>query len=293
MTIRRSVRCLSVFFLLLSLGQSAFAQKVVSWNLEWFPGKKPDPSDPAVAVEQMAAAQAELQKLQPDIFIGLELRSRAAFDQLVSVVTGLHVAVVSAFRDEEGAIAKQQVGIASRYPIHAAWSESWVPTMDRLPRGFSIALIREPKSGKLLTVYGVHLKSNRAISEKEALVNVAMRNESAHQLAHDYDELRRLVVKDEESLGWIIAGDFNTNHDDQFPGDQTISILEKAGFHNSWAGVPPEERKTWQGEGKFAGTTFDYIMTRDLGATKTSLGSVAEGISDHLPVILKLGASAP
>lgn len=269
--------------------QSALAQTVVSWNLEWFPGRKPEPSDPAVITQHMAAAQAELKRLNPDILVAIEVRDHEVFDQLVSAVTGLHVAVVTAFRDDDGSIDKQQVGIASRYPIYTAWAESWSPTMARLPRGFAVAAVREPRSGKLIVVYGVHLKSNRSQSERETRLNLAMREESAHQLVDDYDELRRLVVKEQNVLGWVVAGDLNTNHDGQF-GDDTIRILERAGFHNTWSGVPPEKRQTWRGEDNFKPTTFDYIMTRGLGPLTAELADAPEETSDHLPVVLKLDA---
>ena len=269
--------------------QGAGAQTVVAWNLQWFPGQRPNQEDEAVVTQHMASVQAELRRLNPDILVAMELRDHEVFDQLVSAVTGLHVAVVTAFRDDDGSIDKQQIGIASRYPIYTAWAESWSPTMARLPRGFAVAAVREPKSGKLIVVYGVHLKSNRAQSERDTALNLAMRNESAHQLVDDFHELRRLVVKDQEVMGWVVAGDFNTNHDGQF-GDETIRILERAGFHNTWAGVPPEKRQTWRSEEPFKPTTFDYIMTHGLGERTAELRETGPEASDHRPVVLKLDA---
>lgn len=274
------------------VAQGVGAQTVVAWNLEWFPGMRPNQEDAAVVTQHMAAAQAELRRLNPDILVASELRDHEVFDRLVSVVTGLHVAVVTAFRDDDGSIDRQQIGIASRYPIYTAWAESWSPTMARLPRGFAVAAVREPVSGKLIVVYGVHLKSNRAQSERDTALNLAMRNESAHQLVDDFHELRRLVVKDDDVLGWMVAGDFNTNHDGQF-GDDTIRILQRAGFHNTWAGVPPEQRQTWRGEEPFKPTTFDYIMTYGLGSLTAELADAPMETSDHLPVVLRLDAKRP
>lgn len=287
-----SRRQLHVFGLLvLLLATSTPAQNIVSWNLEWFPGRRPDQRDPSVITQQMAAARSVLARLQPDVFVGLEMRDREVFEQLVSAVPGLKVAVVTAFRDDDGSIDQQQVGIASRYPIHTAWAEPWIPTMARLPRGFAVTAVREPRSGKLLVVYGVHLKSNRAQSDRETRLNNGMRNESAHQLVDDFDELRRLVFRDGEVLGWVIAGDFNTNHDGRF-GDVAIRTFEQAGFHNTWAGVDPDQRKTWRGDDAYPGTTFDYIMTLGLGRPRARLADAPPTTSDHLPVQVHLGTPA-
>jgi endonuclease/exonuclease/phosphatase family metal-dependent hydrolase len=284
------------FLFVLSMGllwaASVHAQNVVSWNLEWFPGRKAEIRDPAVITQHMAAAQTTLARIQPDVFVGLEIRDREVFGELVSAVTGLHVAVVSAFRDDDGSLDHQQIGIATRYPIHAAWAEPWVPTMARLPRGFAVAAVREPRTGKLLVVYGVHLKSNRAVSARETKLNICMRNESAHQLVHDVDELRRLVFPEKDVFGWVIAGDFNTNHDGQFE-DVAIQTLEKAGFYNSWSSVPKEKRLTWRGDEKFPGTTFDYIMTFGLGTPRARLVEAPPETGDHLPVLVRWDASAP
>jgi len=278
-----------VWLSLAVLTSHANAQTVVSWNLEWFPGRQPEGADAAAITQQMAQAQAELKRLNPDIFIGLEMRDHEVFDQLVSVVPGMQVAVVTAFRDEDGTIDKQQIGIASRFPIYTAWAESWMPTMARLPRGFAVTAVREPYTHKLLVVYGVHFKSNRAQSERETELNIAMRNESAHQLANDFDELRRLVVREDQVRGWIIAGDFNTNHDGQFE-DKAIRILEKAGIRNTWTGIAAEDRHTWSNPASsFQPTTLDYIMTQGLGSLTARVVDASVLASDHKPVLLELG----
>ena len=282
------VMCRLAILSLLLLCAPAQAQKIVSWNLEWFPGREPDNPDPSVVTQQMADAQAVLKELQPDVLIAIEMRDREVFEQLVSVVTGMQVAVVSAFRDDDGSIDRQQVGIASRYPIFTAWAEPWVPTMARLPRGFAVAALREPQSGKLLVVYGVHLKSNRASNDRETKLNVGMRNESAHQLVTDVDELRRLAFPADQVLGWVIAGDFNTNHDGQFE-DVAIQTLTQSGFHNTWQSVKPEQRHTWLSNSVFASTTFDYILTSGLGEPVARLVEAPPTASDHLPVLIDLG----
>src|SRR5438552_2245999 len=96
-------RFISKLFILLGLWfflvWSANAQKVVAWNLEWFPGRKPSASA-ADSKAHMLVAQETLKKLDPDIFISEEIRDWKAFADLVSVVPGLQVNVVSAFRSQ-------------------------------------------------------------------------------------------------------------------------------------------------------------------------------------------------
>ena len=287
----RALGCLA-FLAALTLAAPADAQKIVSWNLEWFPGRRANDPEPSVVTQQMAEAQAVLKALQPDVFIGIEMRDREVFGQLVSVVTGMQVAVVSAFRDDDGSIDRQQIGIASRYPIFTAWAEPWVPTMARLPRGFAVAAVREPRSGKLLVIYGVHLKSNRASNDRDARLNVGMRNESAHQLVVDVDELRRLAFPEDQVLGWVIAGDFNTNHDGQFE-DVAIQTLTRGGFYNTWQSVKADQRHTWQSDSVYASTTFDYILTAGLGEPVAQLIDAPLTASDHLPVLIDLGMGKP
>lgn len=289
-TTHLSRRLLALAWLVLGAA-TASAQTVVSWNLEWYPGRRPDQPDPAVVSQQVADARTTLLALDPDIFIGIEMRDREVFDNLVSAVPGMNVAVVTAFRDDDGSIDRQQIGIASRYPIHTGWAEPWIPTMARLPRGFAVAAVREPKTGKLIVVYGVHFKSNRAQGDREARLNIGMRNESALQLVDDYEELRRLVFRDEDVRGWVVAGDFNTNHDGQFD-DDVLRTFQRSGFHNTWQGVPAEQRKTWRGDEFYPGTTFDYILTKNLGSPVARLGNAPATTSDHLPVVVRLSSPA-
>lgn len=278
---------------LLLLADVLSAQTIVSWNLEWYPGRQPENPDPAVIRAQMATAKAALRTLNPDVFIGLEMRDGEVFQDLISAVPPLRTAVVTSFRDSDGTLDHQQIGIASKLPVHAAWAESWKGTMAFLPRGFAFAALRDPGSRKLLLVYGVHLKSNRAINEEATALNFAMRNESAAQLVAHVAELSRLPFPPAQVRGWIIAGDYNTNDDGQF-GDRAIRILESGGFLDTWAGVPKEQRQTWRGSDVYAPTTFDYIMTRGLGTLRASLADPPADSSDHRPVLLKLNPlSAP
>lgn len=280
--------------MLLAFNLSSPALTVVAWNLEWFPGRRPEPRAEAEA-QQMAACREALRKLNPDILIVEELRNWQVFEDLVSAVPGLRVHVVSAFRDaSSGTITRQQVGIASKLKAVAAWSEAWQPAFTNLPRGFSFAALQDPASGELIMVYGLHLKSNRVKHEQEEeledQLNENMRNASVEQLLTHTQDMER-VFEGRTIRGWIAGGDLNTNHDGQF-GDQVVSRLVESGFWNSWSTVPKEERLTWHGNGFHEPTTFDYLFTRGLGSPVASTPKQSEETSDHGPVVIHLESHA-
>ena len=55
-----------------------------------------------------------------------------------------------------------------------------------------------------------------------------------------------------------------------------------------WTGVAAADRLTWKSDGRFASTTFDYILTRGLGKPTATLWKASEDASDHGPVVLKI-----
>ncbi|MCX7714058.1 MAG: endonuclease/exonuclease/phosphatase family protein [Chthoniobacterales bacterium] len=260
--------------------------RIVCWNLEWFPGRSPEPL--AEAVEQhVAAVQKELKRLDPDVFVGCELRDWGAFERAVRVVPGMRVHVVSNFPGQEtGELWKQQIGIASKLECKAAWAESFQPSIPLMTRGFAMAVLELPNKSHIV-IYGVHLKSNRARNENETQLNYRLREESAYQLLEHMERMKRLLLKNYNIRDWVVAGDFNTNHDGRF-GDRTIEILERAGFWNTWQGVPVEERLSWRGDEMFEPTTFDYIMTRGLMKRRAYLGKTEAASSDHDAVVLEI-----
>ncbi|MEO5715364.1 MAG: endonuclease/exonuclease/phosphatase family protein [Luteolibacter sp.] len=259
--------------------------KFVSWNLEWFPGHRPTASA-AEADAHMKAAQEALKKINPDIFVGVEIHDWAAFDELVSAVPGLNCHVVSSFCDPvTGELRPQQIGIASKLKCHAAQWENWAANVPEMSRGFSFAALEVPDSG-LLMVYGNHLKSNRGSDDEAGAKNVAdMRNDQAKQLLAHREKIKKAFAK-ETIFGWIASGDFNTNHDGQFPLCQAVKIITDGGYFNTWANTPKEKRLTWHpdAKSKFQPTTFDYIFTDGLKQTDAVMLKVPDGVSDHSPV---------
>ena len=241
----------------------------------------------------MRLAREELKRLNPDVFVATEVRDWAAFDELISVLPKLNTHVVSSFVDPEtGEIRPQQIGIASKLTCRAASWEPWKANVPNTPRGFSFAALETPE-GQLLMVYGNHFKSNRGAGDEIAREVAAMRNDQAKQLI----EHRAVVEKSffgRKISGWIAAGDFNTNHDGQFPLCNAIKLLTDAGYHNTWADVPKSERLTWQAkEGSpFQSTTFDYFFTLGLGNPKAVEIKTPVEISDHRAIGLIVN-SAP
>lgn len=258
--------------------------KVVSWNIEWFPGKRPTASAEE-ADKHMKDARAVLKKLDPDVFVATEIRDWASFQELISVVPGLVTHVVSNFVDPEtGEIRPQQIGIASKLTCRAAAWEAWKANVPNPARGFSFAALEE-KDGGLLMIYGNHFKSNRGEPAEVA----AMRNDQARQLAGQRSVIEKAFLGRKIS-GWILAGDFNTNHDGQFPGCNVVADLTAAGFYNTWANTPQKKRLTWRArpDGKYASTTFDYFFTLGLGTPTAILLDTPMDVSDHCAIALAL-----
>lgn len=278
-----------VLVLFIVLSPQVGSQTVVTWNLQWYPGRTSDKPKAEEEQKQIQACKAALEKLNPDIFIAQEMRDWQAFKDLVSVVPGLQVNVVSSFRDPiTGAITKQQIGIASKLKVWASWSEAWQPVLPQIPRGYAFAALKNPKDDSLLMVYGLHLKSNRGSTEEILKQDACLRDESIKQLLTHMNAMQK-VFKDNKIKGWISAGDHNTGQDGKFT-DSVVATMEKAGFWNSWKETPEAERLTWRGNRfrKLKPTTFDYIFLKGLGKPKALMLEESPETSDHWPVMVRL-----
>src|SRR5690606_7054131 len=94
----------------------------------------------------------------------------------------------------------------------------------------------------------------------------------------------------QEIVGWIMSGDFNTNHDNQFPLCNVVKMMTGGGYFNTWATTPKEKRLTWIAEpgGRFESTTFDYIFTDGIERAEAFVIEMPAGLSDHPPVGLRV-----
>ena len=272
----------SLLALILATSVSASEIRVVAWNIEWFPGKAFSDATPEAVSAQMAAAQAEIRRMRPDVLLASEIRDWRSFADLLSVDPGLDVANVSHFVDRDaGVLWRQQLAIGSRLPVVAAFAEPFEQTLGAMLRGFSFAAIALPESDNVVLFYALHLKSNRAYNDAQTQVNYRVREESIVQVLEHVDQMERLMWKGRVA-GVVIGGDMNTNEDDQFD-DRVVEMLVDAGFRNTWENTPRSERYTWRGSDQYEPTTFDYIFTRGdrLRHNDAILIEVPEEASDH------------
>ena len=280
--------------LILPTNLSSEPLKALTWNIEWFPGGRPKAKQ-SEKDKQFAAVQTELAKAKPDIFIAQEVSDEEAFKKLVATMPGMKVDVLSRFPEPDSdKIGLQQCAIASNLKADSAFFEPFKPTVNlpNLRRGFAFAALQHPDGG-LIMVYSVHLKSNRGSDTPEGEQDVAnTRAESVRQiLAHKSEMEKRYAGR--EVLGWMVAGDFNTNHDGQFPKCTAIADIVKAGFHNTWDKTPKEQRLTWHNspwDKKFKPTTFDYMLTVGFKETEAKAITASRDTSDHDPMLLMLEA---
>lgn len=251
--------------------------RVVSWNLEWFPGHKPNAEIPE-QMDHMEKAKAALAGLNPDVLLLQEIKDWESAEQLCTAVPGLQVHVASAFQPRP-----QNQIIASKFPADSAWSEAWQTEGSvNPPRGYSFAAIELPNRHFLLT-YSLHLKSNLGQFSED----VAMRQTAARQVLQHSQKMIDLFGE-RGFVSVIIGGDMNTSLDDpKFAPDQSLVAFKKAGLHWTHDGVPFADRTTIPGKNGFIDNCFDHIFTAGLGRGTASVKAYP-GISDHNPVVLDL-----
>lgn len=285
----------AILGLLIPAQLSAEPLKALSWNIEWFPGGNPKPKE-AEKTKQTKLVEEQLAAIQPDIFLAQEITDEIAFERVVSAMPGkLTMHVCSRFMNHESKeLSPQQCAIASNLKADSAFFESFKPNekLPHLSRGFAFAALEHPAEG-LIMIYSVHLKSNRGSETPEGEQNVAdTRAESVRQILSHKAEMEKRYA-DRKIMGWLIGGDFNTNHDGQFAKCTTVADLVKAGFLNTWNKTPKEQRHTWfpdEFTPQFKPTTFDYIMTVGFKETQAKTVPVSRKASDHDALMLMLEA---
>ena len=264
--------------------------RAVSWNIEWFPGLTPRASDEA-KMEHIAAIKPHLARIDPDILLAQEITEEEAFNEILAVVPGLKLHVISNFQSEGRRNPIQQLAIASKLEAHSAWYEPFAQIEDfhELHRGFAFAALKHPEGG-LIMCYSVHLRSNHGSDTPEGAKRVAdIRKESIRQILAHKEEMEKTRFAEEEIVGWVLGGDFNTNHDNSFPLCTVVSDVVAAGFHNSWNKTPKAERLTWRSdpdpaERRFDPITFDYIFTIGFKPVQSKILDVPRALSDHSPL---------
>jgi endonuclease/exonuclease/phosphatase family metal-dependent hydrolase len=249
------------------------------WNVQWFPGRRPNASR-AEENRQIRAVHADLAQLNSDL-IGLEeVRDFRHAALAVKPLSGFKVDVCSDFPPRESQREAQQVAITSRLQPLSAWAEEWKPgAAITPPRGFAFAAYQlSPR--QVLLVYALHLKSNRGDIHED----IRIREESMHQLRSHMKAMDNAYNK-LGALTWIVGGDFNTSPDDpRFARERTVPNLLAGGFRWAWEGVPFGSRITVAATERYPPACFDHIFYRGAILAKAWLPPTARQSSDHRPV---------
>jgi endonuclease/exonuclease/phosphatase family metal-dependent hydrolase len=249
------------------------------WNVQWFPGRRPNASR-GEENRQIQAVHADLAQINSDIIAFEEVRDYEHAALAVKPLAGFKVDVCSNFPPREGQKEAQQVAITSRLQPLSAWSELWKPSGAIVPpRGFSFAAYqRAPR--QLLLVYALHLKSNRG----EIREDIRIREESMQQLIAHMKAMESAYGKLGE-LDWIVGGDFNTAPEEpRFAEEKTVPRLRAAGFHWVWEGIPFSSRITVPADLRYPAACFDQIFFRGSTLVKAWVANTSPQSSDHRAV---------
>lgn len=268
--------------------------RAVFWNLEWFPGSRPQ-ATVAEAMDQIVKVVPAVAALKADIFGTTEVHGPNAIAISLYQSPGMSTQVCSEFLDDAGKPTFQQIGIASRLPAMSAWWENWKQGSITPKRGFAFSAF-EPSPGNILLVYAVHLKSNRG----ELAENIAMREESVRQLLDHVKEMEKAYAP-LGKVAVIVGGDFNTTLDDpKFDQEKTLRMLQKSGFSWCWEGIPFKDRVTLPSAPPrnpklppFPDVCFDHIFTKGVKVTSASVVPIEGEPSDHRPIVVDLEFSTP
>ena len=263
---------------------------ITFWNVEWFPGRRPQAGERAQA-SHVAAVVPVVERLDPDV-LGLEEVSDGDGARLIADhLKGFRVDVCTEFtRPPTGEPSRQQTVLCSRLPLLASGWESWQPTAAGLQprRGFVFAAY-QPTPGEVLLVYGVHFKSNVADEPGGDATNRAMREESARQLlVHERASAARYASQGRVRLE-VVGGDMNTSLDDsRFEPEQTLHrLIDGGGLRWGWDGVLLERRYTLLSTGRYPPTCFDHIFYRageGVRLADCAVEPTTRNASDHHPV---------
>lgn len=253
------------------------------WNVQWFPGRRPNASR-WEEDRQVRAVHRDLAQLSSDLIAFEEVRSFDLAALAVKPLPGFKVDVCSNFPPREDQREAQQVAITSRLQPLSAWAESWKSDgAITPPRGFAFAAYQVAPR-QILLVYALHLKSNRGeIHEDMRIREESMRQLLAHikRMANAYEKLGTLT--------WIVGGDFNTVPDDpRYAREKTVAALLAEDFRWGWQGIPFASRITVPANERYPAASFDHIFYRGAILAKAWLSDTSPRSSDHRAVSVAL-----
>lgn len=267
-----------LFLLLGAQAQPPATLRVVSWNLQWFPGGRTGASKEQQD-KHITAVREEIRKLRPDILLLQEVGSAEALQETLKPLgPEWRVAIVSRF-NQGGFLSGQQLAIAARMPADTAWAEPWTNSWAQPPRGYAYASFLI--GTKRLAVYCLHLKSNLGNPSE----NTSKREDAMEQLVSHLQTPRRAMPTADAT---IIGGDFNTDDPDtptgQAAAERTFNFLRAKGFSWAFDGIRHENRITCPRKGRYPDASFDHFFTR--GLNRPLARPVPTTASDHRPVVM-------
>ncbi|HYT60272.1 MAG TPA: endonuclease/exonuclease/phosphatase family protein [Haliangiales bacterium] len=281
-------RLIALLFLLGFSRIHAEPLRVTTWNLN-FSAQAPTTATDRLRLTNIASI---LGALNADVIQLQEVPDRQTCERLAALLKPSHyqVAACSAFTDISGGNLSQ-VAILTKDPVADAWTEPWKPEGWVVPPGgLACAAIRHG-AGRVV-VYSVQLKNNATGGnfERDTQLNILKRELSAAQLVQYIRSIATELTNPPAAV--LIGGSLNTNPDEpQFVSENTLRLLEEAGFTNAFNGVPLKDRITRRGNGRYPDATSDYIFARN--ATFSGAPNLlASALSAHLPVTCDLLVTA-
>jgi endonuclease/exonuclease/phosphatase family metal-dependent hydrolase len=233
--------------------------RVMAWNIQWFPGRKPRAALPKEEEKQIRAINKILNQEKPALFFASEVRSLAHLQKLKPGSAPLSWACTQIPRTEEEGqdMYNQGLALISQVP----WKRVWALDFSDLAAGYD-----RPYRGILgaefpltqnrsLYLYGVHLKSNRGNP-----ASARMRRERAMEyLRWDWN---RLGLNPKKNL-ILLVGDFNTSLNmSAYREEQTLRSLLDFGFIDGAEGTPSHKRMTLPAskDGRYPPADFDQML---------------------------------
>jgi endonuclease/exonuclease/phosphatase family metal-dependent hydrolase len=258
--------------------------KITAWNLQWFPGKTPSGGTPAENAAHIAAVISELKAIDADILLLQEIRDPAALQEIVKAIPEYSLDIVSDFR------GNLEVAILTRAPAKA--TEGFMQAFEEReeanpPRGFAYATVMLTDES-VLVVYSVRLKSNSGGIEE----TTPKREESARQLIAHCNGLKERFEKEGKEFFAVIGGDFNSDPtNEKWAEDDTLSMMQDAGFRWAGQGVDHKELISWLTDGRYPDAVFDHMIVmapEGYEVSQSSTHKTDRSVSDHRAVVLEL-----
>ena len=140
----------------------------------------------------------------------------------------------------------------------------------------------------MLAVCSVHLKSNSGGIEQ----TTPKREESARQLIAHCNGLKERFEKQGKTFYAVIGGDFNSDPtSEKWAEDDTLGIIQHAGFRWAEQGVAREELISWLTNGRYPDAVFDHMMVmapKNYEISQSFTHKTDRSVSDHRAAIIEL-----